>query len=55
MAFSARSGSIPDETGDFIRIAHHHDGDDSISPTSIYRLVGFDISLDGTEETLGAT
>jgi|GEM_PF-669853 hypothetical protein len=52
MAFSARSGSIPDETGDFIRIAHHHDSDDSISPTSIYRLVGFDISLDGTEERL---
>lgn len=52
MAFSARSGSTPSGTGDFVRIAHHHESDDTIDPTSAYRLVGFDVTLDGDQERL---
>ncbi|TDT43222.1 hypothetical protein DES49_1036 [Halospina denitrificans] len=51
MAFSARSGSGTD-TGDFIRIAHHHDGEDSITFGDAYRLVGYDITLNNDEEQL---
>lgn len=50
MAFSARTAGSSN-TGDFIRIAHHHDGD-SITDGAQYRLVGYEITLDNGDERL---
>ena len=51
LSLSARSGSTAD-TGDFIRIAHHHDSADSITAGEAYRLVGYEITLDNGDERL---